>query len=183
MDAIKRYIDIYIPTETCNLRCHYCYIAQKKKFSNKVALITHSPAEIRNALSRQRLGGRCLLNFCAGGETLLSECILPIVKALLLEGHYVMIVTNGTITKRIEEVSSWPKELLEHLVFKFSFHYLELKRLGWIEMFVANVKRVKGAGASFTIEVTPSDELIPYIEELKDTCLKYFGALCHVTKP
>ena len=181
MDTIKRFIDIYIPTETCNLRCHYCYIAQKRKFNAKLAKFSHSPEEIRKALSKQRLGGVCLLNFCAGGETLLSEDVLPVVKELLYEGHYVMIVTNGTVSSRFEEITTWPKCLLSHLFFKFSFHYLELKRLGWIDRFADNVERIKRVGASFTIEVTPSDELVPYIDELKECCMNCFGALCHVT--
>ena len=181
MDKMKRFIDIYIPTETCNLRCYYCYVAQKRKFNAKLAKFSHTPAEIREALSQKRLGGACLLNLCAGGETLLSEDVLPVVKELLTEGHYVMIVTNGTLTNRFEEVATWPKELLARLFFKFSFHFLEMKRLGWIDRFADSVQRVKAAGASFTVEVTPSDELIPYIDELKETCLEKFGALCHLT--
>ena len=181
MDKIKRFIDIYIPTETCNLRCHYCYIAQKRVFNSKLAKFSHTPVQIREALSQKRLGGPCLLNFCAGGETLLSEEVLPVVKELLEEGHYVMIVTNGTLTNRFEEVTTWPRDLLAKLFFKFSFHFLEMKRLGWIDRFAENVCRVKAAGASFTVEVTPSDELIPYIDELKTICLEKLGALCHLT--
>lgn len=181
MNKIKKYIDIYIPTETCNLRCHYCYIAQKRKFNAKLAKFTHTPAEIREALSQKRLGGTCLLNFCAGGETLLSEDVLLVVKELLTEGHYVMIVTNGTVSKRFDEVITWPSDLLSHLFFKFSFHYLELKRLNWLDLYTENVSKVKNAGASFTIELTPSDELVPYIDEIKKCCMERFGALCHVT--
>lgn len=32
MDKIKRFIDIAVPVQTCNLRCPYCYIAQEDKF-------------------------------------------------------------------------------------------------------------------------------------------------------
>lgn len=181
MDKIKRYIDCYIPTETCNLRCHYCYISQQKKFNKKLASFSHSPETIRKALSKERLGGTCLLNMCAGGETLLSSEILPVVKELLMEGHYVMIVTNGTITKRFEEIATWPKELLKHLFFKFSFHFLEMKRLNWMDRFFSNVQMMKEAGASFTVEITPSDELIPYIDEVKTISMEKMGALPHIT--
>lgn len=181
MDKIKRYIDCYIPTETCNLRCHYCYIAQQRKFNTKLARFSQSPEIIRQALSKKRLGGVCLLNMCAGGETLLSEEVLPIVKQLLLEGHYVMIVTNGTVTKRFEEVAQWPKELLSHLFFKFSFHYLEMKRLNMMERYFANIQMIKAAGVSFTVEITPADELVPYIDEIKEISEKNLGALPHIT--
>ncbi len=181
MDKIKRFIECYIPTETCNLRCHYCYITQQRKFNNKLISLTQSKETIRAALSKERMGGVCLINFCAGGETLLSAELLAVVRELLSEGHYVMVVTNGTLTNRFEEIATWGKELLSRLFFKFSFHFLELKRLGWLDRFFENVERMKESGASFTVEVTPSDELIPYIDELKSVCMERLGALCHIT--
>ena len=133
------------------------------------------------ALSKERLGGTCLLNLCAGGETLLSNEVLPLVKALLEEGHFVMIVTNGTVSQRFRELTQWPSTLRSRLFIKFSFHYLEMVRLGWIERFFDNVKLMKESGVSLTVEVTPSDELIPHIEDLKRICMEHLGALCHVT--
>lgn len=181
MDKLTRFIDCYISTETCNLRCKYCYIAQNNKFNSKLVKFEHSSKEIAKALSQKRLGGTCLLNFCAGGETLLAQDVIPVIRALLEEGHYIMIVTNGTISKRFDEITEFPIELRKRIFFKFSFHYLELKRLNWLEKFVDNVNKIKNSGCSYTIEVTPSDDLIPYIEDLKNDCIKYFGALCHVT--
>lgn len=181
MEKLKRYIDCYISTETCNLRCHYCYITQQRKFNNKLVKFRYTPQEIRTALSKDRLGGACLLNMCAGGETLLVEDIIEVVKELLLEGHYVMVVTNGTLTKRFEEFAKFDRVLYKKLIFKFSFHYLELLRLNRLNTFFDNVKMMQEAGASFTIEITPSDELIPYIQEVKDVCMERLGTLCHVT--
>ncbi|MBQ4263502.1 MAG: radical SAM protein [Bacilli bacterium] len=181
MDKIKRYIDTYIDTETCNLRCHYCYIAQLNKFNNKLASFGHTKEEIRKALSKKRLGGTCLINLCAGGETLLSNEVVPVIKELLLEGHYVMVVTNGTVSHRFKEICNFDKKLLERLFFKFSYHYLELKRLNFLEIFFENVDKVRNAGASFTLEITPSDELIPYIDEIKEYTLEKIGALPHIT--
>ena len=37
------------------------------------------------------------------------------------------------------------------------------------------------AGASITVEITPSDELEPYIDEVKEFSIKHFGALPHIT--
>lgn len=178
---IKKFIDIYIPTTVCNLKCHYCYISQLNNCGDKVATFSHSPSEIRAALSQKRLGGVCMLNFCAGGETLLSDEVLPIVRELCTEGHYVMVVTNGTVTKRLSELEKWPKELRHHLFFKFSLHYLELLRLGLLDRFSDNVNKVRNMGYSITVEITPSDELIPYKEQLKMYCMDNFGALCHCT--
>lgn len=181
MDRIKRYIECYIPTETCNLRCHYCYITQQRKFNNKLARFTHTISEIKHAFSFDRLGGPCLINMCAGGETLLSNEVLPIVKELLSDGHYVSLVTNGTLTKRFVEIASWDEKELKHLFIKFSFHYLELKRTNGFESFFSNIELVKKKGVSITVEITPNDELIPFIDEIKAMCEFKLKTLCHIT--
>lgn len=178
---LKRFIDVYIPTETCNLRCHYCYIAQNRKFNSKIAKLKYSPNEVRQALSIKRLGGTCIFNFCAGGETLIAEEIIDVIRELLEEGHYVMIVTNGTLTKRFEKISEFPSELMKRLFFKFSFHYLELLRLNILNNFFDNIEMMKNAGASFTVEITPSDELVEHIDDIKNVCEEKLGTLCHVT--
>ncbi len=153
----------------------------KKKFNNTIAKFEYSPAFIRKALSKERLGGTCLLNLCAGGETLLSKDVIPIVRQLLEEGHCIMLVTNGTIKKRFLEISKLPESLLKHLIFKFSFHYMELMRLNLLDEYFNNIQLMKSAGASVTVEITPSDELIPYIDEIKQVCMKKLGTLCHIT--
>lgn len=181
MDKLKRFIDCYIPTETCNFRCSYCYIAQQRKFNNKLAKFNYPSEIVKKALSIKRLGGICLINLCAGGETLLSEEVISAIKALLEEGHYVMVVTNGSLSKRFDEIAQFDPKLLKRLFFKFSFHYLELVRLNLMEQYFNNVKKMQKAGCSFTIEMTPNDELIPYIDDIKKVCMKNLGTLCHVT--
>ena len=107
-DKIKRFIEVHIPVTTCNLRCHYCYITQERLFSKELPRFEHSPNEIAEALSPQRMGGICMLNLCGGGETLLPPEVPSIVKACLETGNYVTIVTNGTLTNRFEEISTFP---------------------------------------------------------------------------
>lgn len=181
MDKIKKYIECYIPTETCNFRCHYCYIAQLGKFKNKLAKFTKTPKEIREAFSKKRLGGTCLFNLCAGGETLLVKEIIEITHELLAEGHYVMVVTNGSLKNRFEEFAKLPKGLLNRLIFKFSFHYIELKRMHLLDQYFDNVNLMKKAGASIVVEITPNDETEEYIPEIKAVCMEKLGALPQVT--
>ncbi|MDD3149322.1 MAG: radical SAM protein [Candidatus Gastranaerophilales bacterium] len=180
-DKIKRFIDCHVPVTTCNLRCHYCYITLKGKFAEKLPVFKYSPEHIRQALSQKRLGGVCCLNFCGAGETLLPPEMTDIIRCVLEEGHYIMVVTNGTVSKRFDEIVSLPKELLSRLMFKFSFQYLELKRKKMFDKFFDNIEKIKKAGCSFSLEITPNDELIPELEELKEMCLSRVGALCHVT--
>ncbi|MDR0486485.1 MAG: radical SAM protein [Elusimicrobiota bacterium] len=181
MDRIKRFIDCFVPVSTCNLRCHYCYVTQSGEADNKLPEFHYSAKHIAQALSKQRLGGICCMNFCGAGETLLPPEMPDIIKELLLEGHYIMTVTNGTAKSRFDEITTFPKDILERLFFKFSFQYLELKRLNIFEEFFGNIEKVKKAGCSFSVELTPCDEEIPYIEDIKKLCLENTGALCHIT--
>ena len=181
MYQIKKFFDCYIPITTCNLRCSYCYVAQQGLFKAQVPKFEHDAKEIRKAFAKERVGGTALINLCAGGETLIAEETIEIAKELLEEGHFVMIVTNGLLSRRFDSIVELPESLLRHLFFKFSFHYLELKRLNAFETFFENINKIKRAGASFTVEITPCDEEIPYIEEIKKCCMDNLGALCHVT--
>ena len=121
------------------------------------------------------------MNFCADGETLLTKDLDLYVKALVEEGHYAEVVTNLTCRAPLEKFLSWDKALLEHLTFKCSFHYLELKKKNKLDLFADNVHRIWESGASANIEITPSDELIPFIEEVKEYSFRNFGALPHLT--
>lgn len=181
MDKIKRWIEIYVPVTTCTLRCSYCYITTHRLFEGPLPKFEISPEFFRKALSKERLGGTCLLNFCAGGETLLAPHLFDYIKAVLEEGHYVSIVTNGTLTKRFEEYSSLPDDLTSHLFFKFSYHYLQLQERGLLDTFFANIRKVRDAGCSFTLEQTPSDDAILYRDEIIERAVKEVGATPQIT--
>ncbi|MBQ6924342.1 MAG: radical SAM protein [Kiritimatiellae bacterium] len=181
MDRIKRFIDVHVPVETCNFRCRYCYITHCRLFDKGLPTFRYSPDTVRRALSRKRLGGLCMFNLCGGGETLLAPEVVDYARALLEEGHYVMVVTNGSITQAFDRFAVFPPALLERLFFKFSYHFLQLRERGLTERFFANVRRMRDAGASFTVELTPSDEEIPFIDEIKAESLREVGAIPHIT--
>lgn len=180
---MKRFIDIHVPVTACNFDCHYCYVTQMKKNNTEKTIFKYSPDHVRKSLSIDRMGGVCLFNICGLGETLIPEQIIDYIKELLEEGHFVMIVTNGSLTKRFKQICKFDSELLSRLMFKFSLHYFEMKKRDLFDVFAENVRRVKKAGCSYTIEITPNDELEPHIEEIKSYCMKEFGALCHVSIP
>lgn len=181
MDKLKRFIDIWVPVTTCTLRCSYCYITHHRLFGGPLPKYKYDVETFKKGFSKERFGGTCMINMCGGGETLLSPEIPNYVKALLEEGHYVMIVTNGTVDKAFDIFAQFPAEYLERLFFKFSYHYLELKKRDLFDRFFSNIRKMRDAGASFTLEATPSDELIPYIEEMKELAINEVGAINHVT--
>lgn len=179
---MKKILLFKIPMSICDFRCSYCYIAQRPvHFQGVQPEFRYTPEQVAEALSVKRLGGPCFMNFCAEGETLLTRNLNSYVKALVEQGHYAEVVTNLSITEALEKFLSWDRELLKRLEFKCSFHYQELKRKGWLERFADNVHKIWDAGASANIELAPSDELVPYIDEIKEFSMKNFGALPHLT--
>jgi hypothetical protein len=180
MAKIKRLVLGLIPNQKCNLKCEYCYISQVNAWEEPTPL-KYSAEHIAKCLSKERLGGVSLINLTGNGETMLQPDIVELIGALLKEGHYVEVVTNGTVTKHINEVLEFPEEWLSRLFFKISFHYKELKRLNILDKFFINVKAIRNAGASFTLELMAYDEIENDIEDIKRVCLENVGAVCHAT--
>lgn len=166
----------HVPVTFCNLKCSYCYISQGDNWRNEPARFPYSADHIAKALSRERMGGPCYINLCGGGETLIPPEIIDITRKLLEQGHYCEIVTNGLLTKRFEQLSQFPQELLSRLLFKFSYHYEELLRLSKFDEFFANVRRMRDCGCSFTAELMTYDELIPHLPAAKKICEDNLGA-------
>ena len=182
MDKCKRIILCAIPTSVCNLRCRYCYLAQRSEsFQGEQAKFQYTPEHVGKAFTKERMGGTCYINLCADGETLLTKDIDKYIYEILKQGHYVEIVTNMTITPMLDKILAWEHEFLERITFKCSFHYLQLKERGLLQVFADNVNRIWASGGSANIEITPDDELIPFIEEVKKFSIEKFGALPHLT--
>lgn len=181
MEKIKRFVDCAVPVLTCNMRCPYCYIAQERKFLSDLPNFKYSAETIGRAFAQNRWGGVIHINMCGGGETLLPPEMTSILYEILKQGHYIAVVTNGTITKRFQEICEFPEEFRKRLLFKFSFHYLELVRMKMLDRFFDNIEMVRDAGCSFSLELTPDDYYIPYIDEIKRISIERLGAPCHVT--
>ena len=177
----KRMVLGLIPNNKCNLKCQYCYISQMPEWMHIGHQFTYSVEHIAKCLSAERLGGISLINLTGEGETLLQPDIVNLCRLLLEEGHYIELVTNLTVTKVLDQFMELPRELLEQLEFKISFHYKELQRLNLLDYFWSNIDKVQGSGCSFTLELMPYDELIPEIETIIDLCQKHVGAKCQVT--
>ena len=176
----KRFIECLLPVTSCNLKCEYCYIIQESRRTNIVPKLKYSPEHICKALSKERLGGICYISICGAGETLLPDYVINIVHGLLKEGHYVNVTTNGTLQRRFLELLNFDKSLLKHLHIAFSFHYLELKNKGLIDVFFDNVNLVKNAGCSFLVQFNLYDGYLPYLDEIKNICIERTGALPQV---
>ena len=123
----KRMILMHIPNKKCNLKCKYCYLSQVDEWISPPEEFKYSVEHIANCMRKERLGGVCLINLTGDGETMLQPQIVDLCRCLLEEGHYIELVTNCTISKVVDDFVALPKNLLKHLEFKISYHYLELK--------------------------------------------------------
>ena len=181
-DDIRFFLSVSVPVKACNLKCDYCYISHHGGVDNDGCVIPEA-VFIRKALSRKRIGGTALINFCGIGETLLCKELSCIVEELLKEGHYVSIISNATLTNEIKKYTSFDESLRRRLFFKCSFHYLQLKKRELLKNYADNVKALRNSGISISVELVPGDELEGYMEELIDYCMDNFGALPHLTVP
>ena len=177
---MRRFLECLIPITSCNLKCDYCYIIQEGRRKNEKANFEYSPEHIGKSLNVSRLGGVSLISITGSGETLIPKELPQITKEILKQGHFVNITTNGTLTKRFDEVLSCTEGFHNRLHFSFSFHYIELDKLGLIDVFFANIKKVKDAGCSILLQINLVDEYIPYWEEIKRLSLYHVGALPQV---
>lgn len=182
-NRIHKFIELLVHgTTQCNFHCDYCYVWRKEGFHAGNASSEHTPAEIRRALSVKRLGGQCHINMCALGETLFAQGIEDIIYELADEGHFVSVITNGTVSSKIRAITEFSVRIQERIFLKLSFHYLELKRTNTLERFWDNVRRIKNSCCSYSIEITPSDYLIEEINEIKrEFNVNANGVMPHIT--
>lgn len=180
-NIMKKYVGINVPAYGCNFACMYCYIDNKSEGEEAFPKLIHLPDYIRYRLGREKLGGCALIGVCGFGETLLADGLADICAGLLKEGHYLHIVTNGIITKKLQEILDKAGEYCKHIIFKISFHYLELKKKKLLKQFVSNVKKIEHSEASYTLELMPHDELVPYIQEVLSFSMENFGAYPQLT--
>jgi hypothetical protein len=141
----------------------------------------YTPEQAAHALSYDRMGGACYVNVCGDGETTLPKEIPSYVREMLKQGHYVDLITNCVIEKRIDELLGFNGELLSRLMLKCSFHWLEMKRTNTLDAYVRNINKLKAKGVAYTIEITPYDALIPHINEIIAFCGKNCGSLPQIT--
>lgn len=179
-DVLRRFVSVSVPVQACQLRCEYCYIGQNGGFEND-EIILPSAEFIRKSLSRKRLGGTALINFCGVGETLLCKDLEHIVSELLLEGHYISIITNALLTEEINKYVSLEHDMRKRLFFKCSFHYKQLKERNLLDLFAENVNRLRQSEISISVELVPHDELVPDILNIMEFSREHFGALPHLT--
>jgi len=177
---IKHYIEANINGCGCNLQCSYCYLRQAKYNQTRTdSCLNYTLEVIQQACSIRRLGGSCLFNLVGDGETLLPKEIVDLIEVLVQEGHYVNVLTNGTISDRMRELVERLQGIgkADHICFHLSLHYVELKRKKLLKKFFENVKYVQSQGISFHIKTVLGREFNEELaKELRTICKEEIGA-------
>lgn len=179
-DKIVKFIEVYAPYYGCSLKCSYCYVTQHPVPNRKIEY-KYTAEEFEKAITKKRMGGTCIFNLCSNGETLAPRINRDYCKAILKEGHFISIVSNMIHDEGLEDILSLSNDDMSRTFFKCSLHYKELKKNNLLEKFATNVNRAYNSGASITVEIVPTDDLEPFINEIKEYSLNNFGALPHVT--
>ena len=180
MDKVTKFVECLVPISHCNLKCSYCYVIQENRRGTTELPFRCSPEKIGKAFSPMRWGGLMMVNLCGYGETLMPNEMPDIIYNILLQGHYVNVTNNGTMSKRFDEIVEFPKELLSRLCFAFSLHYIELKKTNMLQTFVNNVNKIRKSGCSYLIQLNLADEYIEVLDEIKSFCSQEFGFLPQV---
>lgn len=180
MEKIRHFIDAGVTGCGCNLECSYCYLRQSNyEQKNRPSVLGYSLETIKKACSVERLGGKCLFAVVGDGETLLPEEVVDLILVLVGGGHFVTVLTNGTITKRLHELVERLEDIgkKDAVCIHFSLHYLELKKKGLLEVFFNNVKYISENNMSFHLKSILGEEFDEDLaEELKEISLKEVGA-------
>ncbi len=178
MEKITKFVECLLPVTACNLKCSYCYVIQESRRAMKIPPLEYSLDTIQEALRKERFGGTCYFSICGAGETLTPDYIVDLVGRILANGHYVNITSNGTLSKRYQQMmETYPQEQLDRLHFAFSLHWVELERLKMLDRFFENVRLVRKHGCSIVVQMNMCDEYMPHLEAVKERCMKELGAL------
>lgn len=137
------------------------FLDPKLKYNSR---FPHSISYMVKALSNDRLGGKAFFNICGEGETLLKPGFIELVRGLLSEGHYVGIITNGTVTRKLEELLQFPKDMAERILVQFFLHYLELKQQNLLNTYFDNVNMVRNGGVSVAITIPGADDFYQWFQ-------------------
>lgn len=180
MDKVSKAITVYVPGYGCNLQCDYCYQRNAFPVDKPAPMKLKYPLETMiKAFSPERIGGLAEFTVIGSAETLLAKEIVPFVHGLLHYGHVVTIVTNATLSQRINELLDCPELDLRNLIVKASFHFEELMKRFLLSTYFDNIKAVLKKGASAYPFVVISPAYLNYLKEISELMQFNLGIKAH----
>lgn len=160
MMKIQKYINVDLSGCGCNLKCSYCYLRQRDYCFDVDHELKYSIDTIKKACSIERIGGVALFAIVGDGETLMPDYIIDLIFAIIDEGHYVTVLTNGTISKKIQDIVNRleVENKKDKFCFQFSLHYFELVKANLLDKFFDNIHYTQEHGISFVVKTVLGEE-------------------------
>lgn len=177
MDSPTKFFECSIPISMCNLECEYCYVRNAHRNFNVQTPLKYSRYQIEKCLTQQRLGGKCFFSFCGSGETTLYNEMPMISDAVVSNGHYMNITTNGTSTSSVKKILEQTKCHSSHLLFSCSLHYNELAKRNLLQHFIDTIECIKSYGASYIISFVLNAGYYDVLDKVKEFTISNFGHL------
>ena len=79
---MKTFIECHVTIKACNFNCEYCYVTQNGWWKSEKPDFSYCLESIDKAFAKERLGGTCMINLCATGETLLYPEMVEVIHKL-----------------------------------------------------------------------------------------------------
>jgi pyruvate-formate lyase-activating enzyme len=179
-EKISRALTVYVKGHSCNLQCPYCYVKNSNPNETPQSMFLKYPLDIMiRSFAPKRIGGIAEVTVIGSAETLLTKEVIPFVHGLLHYGHIVTVVSNATLSDRIDELLNCPKDDLKNLILKASFHYEELKKRKLLNVYFKNIKKVIDYGASAYPFVVISPEYSKHLKEIGELIKENLGCKAH----
>lgn len=180
MKKVSKAITIYVEGNSCNLQCEYCYQKNSNPTEKSIVVNLLYPIdEMIRAFSPKRLGSLAEITVIGCAETLLTQQIIPFVHGLLEYGHVVTVVTNATLSERIDRLLDCSEECLQNLILKCSFHYRELIKKELLNTYFINIKKALNAGASAYPFVVICQDYVNEFETISKIMMDNLGIQAH----
>ncbi len=159
---------IWIVTERCNLRCIHCY--EGGRITPEL-----STGEVLRVAERLKEAGRPL-TFISGGEPLLRDDIMILLRKLKEFGIRVILSTNGTLVdeKMARELAdSGVNNVAIPLYGPEDVHDAFTRMPGSHERVIRALGLLRDYGLSLTIKTVVARRVLPHIKYLFDLAVEY----------
>lgn len=159
---------IFAPTYRCNLNCEHCNLISRNKKTDELSL-----NEISNIFSRSDLLRNINISI-SGGEPFLREDIIEIIKIILSKKDTVSIITNGTLTERIED---FVNASIDSSKINFSFSldgigdvHDSIRGTGAFERLIESINLLKRKKIKFSCGAVIQENNIKHINFIYEYC-------------
>jgi len=157
-----------VATRECNYRCPYCYVPLEKRATKK-DMFSHHPAQEWMQALKGNFSGRKLEFYFTGGEPLIVEDCISLIKELASWGK----VTGIRIDSNLSRVEEFLKKVNSKKIrFLAAFHPTQVS----LEEFLEKARLVQGKGMLDLVNFVASKENLGIVKMAPHELVEKFGS-------